>query len=59
LLLLLLGNSAVSLWRTRLGISFEKWRLTHGVFGPSILVLALGYSWFAGGNLKVFPMQLL
>jgi predicted ferric reductase len=58
-LLLLLVNTVSSVFRTTLGVSFERWRLGHGLFGPAILALAFSHSWVAGGDLKVFPMQFL
>jgi predicted ferric reductase len=43
----LLGlNLAVSLLQGRLGLSFERWRLVHGILAPSIVALAFTHSWF-------------
>ncbi|MCX5888773.1 MAG: oxidoreductase, partial [Deltaproteobacteria bacterium] len=50
---------AVSLWRVRLGIKFEKWRRCHDILGPLVLVLAFVHSWYASEDLKVRPMQVL
>ena len=58
-LALLLINVAVSLWRTELGLKFEKWRLAHDILGPLILVLVFVHSWYASEDLTVRPMQVL
>lgn len=58
-LVLLLLNVAVSLWRVRLGIKFEKWRRCHDILGPLVLVLAFVHSWYASEDLTVRPMQVL
>lgn len=58
-LALLLINVGVSLWRARLGIKFEKWRLWHDILGPLVLVLAFVHSWYASEDLTVRPMQVL
>lgn len=56
-LVLLLINAGLSLYQTRLGMKFEKWRLWHDVLGPCILVLAFFHSWFAGRNLQHPPLE--
>jgi predicted ferric reductase len=60
-LLLLLINVALSVFRGSLGLKFEKWRLTHDILGPAILVMAFLHSWYAAGDagrdLSVAPMQ--
>ncbi len=58
-LLLLLTNVGLSLWRARLGIKFEKWRLAHDIMGPLVVVLVFVHSWNASEDLKVRPMQVL
>jgi predicted ferric reductase len=58
-LVLLLINVAVSLWRAKLGLKFEKWRLLHDILGPLVLVLVFVHSWYASEDLTVRPMQVL
>ncbi len=58
-LVLLLINVGLSLWRARLGIGFEKWRLAHDILGPLILVLVFVHSWYASEDLTVRAMQVL
>ncbi|MCX5893353.1 MAG: ferric reductase-like transmembrane domain-containing protein [Deltaproteobacteria bacterium] len=58
-LALLLINVGISLWRVRLGIKFEQWRLWHDILGPLVLVLAFVHSWYASEDFKVRPMQAL
>ncbi len=58
-LALLLINVIVSLWRARWKIKFEKWRLTHNIIGPLVIVLAVVHSWYASNDLKVRAMQVL
>ncbi len=58
-LALLLVNVSLSLWRVRLGVKFEKWRLWHDILGPLVLVLAFTHSWYASEDFKVRPMQVL
>jgi predicted ferric reductase len=59
ILVLLLLNVSLSLWRVRLGVKFEKWRRWHDILGPMILVLAFTHSWTASEDLRVRPMQVL
>ena len=58
-LVLLLINVGLSLWRVRLGVRFEKWRLWHDILGPLVLVLAFTHSWYASNDFKGRPMQVL
>jgi len=58
-LILLIGLVLVSLYQSKIGLSFEKWRLGHNIFAPSILVLIFIHSWFAGSDLQLFSMQVL
>lgn len=58
-LVLLLLNVGLSLWRVKLGIKFEKWRLWHDILGPLVLVLVFVHSWYASEDFKVRPMQVL
>jgi predicted ferric reductase len=56
---LLLLNVGLSLWRARLGIKFETWRLWHDILVPLVIVLAFVHSWFASEDFTVRPMQIL
>ena len=58
-LVLLLINGALSLFQQRIGISFEKWRLSHDILGPIILVMIFFHSYFAGRNLEKPPLSWL
>jgi predicted ferric reductase len=58
-LLLLLTHVGLSLWRARLGIKYETWRLLHDILAPLVLVLVFLHSWNASEDLKVRPMQVL
>jgi predicted ferric reductase len=50
-LVLLLATLAVSAFRKELGVSFERWRLLHGVLAVVILGGAFVHSWLAGADL--------
>ncbi|MGY6499457.1 MAG: ferredoxin reductase family protein [Acidimicrobiales bacterium] len=39
---------ATSLWRRRLGLSYEVWRITHGLLAVLIIVTALLHIWGVG-----------
>ncbi|WP_052667193.1 ferredoxin reductase family protein [Nitriliruptor alkaliphilus] len=39
---------AASIWRERLGLSYELWRVTHGLLGLAIIIMALVHIWLAG-----------
>jgi predicted ferric reductase len=58
-LILLIGLVLVSIYQSRIGLSFEKWRLGHNIFAPAILVLIFIHSWFAGVDLELLSMQVL
>ena len=58
-LVLLIGLVLVSIFQSRIGLSFEKWRLGHNIFAPAILVLIFIHSWFAGVDLQLLSMQIL
>jgi predicted ferric reductase len=58
-LILLVANAALSMVQTRIGLSFEKWRLGHDLLAPAILVLIAVHSWFAGDDLEALTMQAL
>lgn len=58
-LILLIGLVLVSIYQSKIGLSFEKWRLGHNIFAPAILVLIFIHSWFAGDDLQLLSMQVL
>jgi len=58
-LILLIGLVLISIYQSRIGLSFEKWRLGHNIFAPVILVLIFIHSWFAGSDLQLLSMQVL
>ena len=58
-LILLIGLILISIYQSRIGLSFEKWRLGHNIFAPVILVLIFIHSWFAGSDLQLLSMQVL
>ena len=57
-LLLLLIQVVTSIFRRKMRLNFEKWRLLHNQ-AVVIVGLALVHSWFAGGDLRYRPMQIL
>lgn len=58
-LALLLLNLAASVFRRGLNVSFERWRLAHGVSGVLILAGAFMHSLNAGGDLEHLALQVL
>ncbi len=46
-LVLLLVHVGISIWRQRLGLSFETWRRWHDILAPAIIILAFTHSWVA------------
>jgi predicted ferric reductase len=58
-LVLLLVNAAVSLFRLRIGLTFERWRYFHNLLVPSILVLGFVHSWTAGHDMRQTPLLYL
>jgi predicted ferric reductase len=57
-LILLMGLVLVSIYQSKMGLSFEKWRLGHNIFAPVILVLIFIHSWFAGVDLELLSIQI-
>lgn len=58
-LVLLLANAIVSLFRRRIGLTFERWRLLHNILVPAILVLGFVHSWMAGYDPSHAPLRQL
>lgn len=46
-----------SLWRQRLGLSYEHWRLVHGSLALLLLVMGLGHALMVGHYLHAFWQQ--
>ncbi len=57
-LLLLLVQALTIIFRRKVRLDFEKWRLLHNQ-AVVIVSLVLVHSWFAGGDLRHRPMQIL
>jgi len=58
-LTLILVNVAISVWRQRLGLPFEKWRCWHDFLGPSVILLAFIHSWNASVDNSLLFMKIL
>ncbi len=58
-LALLLLNLAVSVFRKGLHVSYERWRLSHGVVGVLLLAGAFVHSWYVGSGLDHPVLQVL
>lgn len=56
-LTLVLVNVFLSLYQTRLGLKFERWRFLHDLAGPAILALAFTHSWLIGTDLQITALQ--
>ncbi len=56
-LTLVLVNVLLSLYQTRLGLKFERWRFLHDLAGPAILALAFTHSWLIGTDLQLTALQ--
>ena len=58
-LLLLCVNVGISVWRRRLGLTFEKWRGWHDLLGPAVLVLGFIHSWNASIDFSIPFIKIL
>ncbi len=56
-LVLLLANLFVSTFSEEIGLTFERWRLAHGVLGVALLGGAFVHAWLAGGDFRHPFMQ--
>ena len=53
-LLGLITIAATSIWRVKLGLSYEAWRITHGILAVAVLGFALGHVLGVGHYLEQF-----
>jgi len=53
-LLGLITIAATSIWRVKLGLSYETWRILHGFFAVAVLAFALGHVLGVGHYLEQF-----
>ena len=53
-LLGLITIAATSIWRVKLGLSYETWRILHGILAVAVLALALGHVLGVGHYLEQF-----
>ena len=58
-LVLLLVHVGISVWRQRLGLSFEIWRRWHDILAPAIIILAFTHSWVASISESILFMKVL
>jgi predicted ferric reductase len=58
-LLLLLLQIFLSVFRLSLRLEFEKWRQSHNILALVLIAGGFLHSWFAGGDLALVPMQIL
>ncbi|MBY0493880.1 MAG: ferredoxin reductase family protein [Cyanobacteria bacterium] len=56
-LVVLLAVIATSVFRRRLHLRFEQWRVSHNALSVTLLVLASTHSLFAGEDLSTWPMR--
>jgi predicted ferric reductase len=47
----------MTLWRKRLGLSYEWWRLTHGVFALLVVLIAVAHAMMVGHYVSVWWKQ--
>ncbi|MFO7964052.1 MAG: ferredoxin reductase family protein [Desulfobacterales bacterium] len=58
-LLLLLIHVGVSWYQRKLKMKFEKWRMTHDVLGPAIIIFIFIHSYVVGTDLQSVSIQTL
>lgn len=56
-LTLVILNVLAGIYQSRIGLSFEKWRLGHDITAPLILVMVFTHSWLAGEVQEIAFMQ--
>lgn len=55
-MVVLLIQVGTSLWRNRMRLRFEKWRMAHNL-APALLALVFLHSWAAGTDLQSRPLR--
>ncbi len=50
-------HSCLSVFSSRLGLTFEQWRRIHYILAPLIIVLVFVHSWETGDDLKELPVR--
>lgn len=58
-LILVIVGVLISVYQSKLGLTFEKWRLGHNLMGAIVLVLIFVHSWLVGDDLTLHIMQIL
>ncbi|NIR51727.1 hypothetical protein GWO43_24435 [candidate division KSB1 bacterium] len=58
-LLLILFHVVVSAFRSLLRLDFENWRSLHNILAVILIAGGFLHSWFAGGDLRLLPIQIL
>ena len=56
---LLIINAILSGFQFSLRIKFEKWRISHNVLAPAIIILGFVHSWNIGTDIWNTPMRIL
>lgn len=57
--LILTVQILVSIGHKKIDIKYERWRIIHDLLAVSLLVLMFVHSFYAGGDLELFPLQVL
>ena len=57
--LLLLVQILISINHRKIKMRYEQWRSIHDLLALSLLVLMFVHSFFAGGDLELYPLQIL
>jgi predicted ferric reductase len=57
-LVFLIIQAVLGIYWERLGLTFEKWRKSHCVLAPVILILGFIHSWYAGDDLEHVELQI-
>jgi len=56
-LLALVIHICISVFSSRLGLTFEQWRRIHTIMAPLIILLVFVHSWETGDDLKELPVR--
>ncbi len=57
--LILTVQILVSIGHKKIDVKYERWRIIHDLLAISILILMFVHSFYAGGDLELFPLQVL